>query len=369
MNAGDRQPPPRHPHTLLPAQPRKPPRGQSCADLFPPKRGVGPRLRSRAQSPPAQPQLLLSSPPAAILRPQTGLVRCTDVRFGMGCASQLAMLSSPSPDHPYVGAINIHELCGGIQGWERSSSTSIRGIAPHRTAGSCPAQEPALVAHPGGAELRDPQGGPGLPGSSRGSLPQRESSLEPDVPAAPLPCAWPPRLRVLSLDPSSAPLPSQSRRTPDIQDPSPGLDRGHRPRHAPAAALPSFTQLLGRFREQLSHPQQLPVLQAPQPRGRSAAWQSPGKEAGGQQAARRGGGYFRQGEIYPPAVRRRGGAPSACRDGVVGQLRAPVPTPGCGGGLCPVGAPGEMRWCPAPSLPLPCFPPGCGGRSGASHKQ
>lgn len=74
--------------------------------------------------------------------------------------------------------------------------------------------------------------------------------------------------------------------------PFPRAGTGHRPPPRPAAALPSFTQLLVRFREQLLRPRLLPLLQALQPHGPSAAWQIPGKEAGEQQAARWGEAIF-----------------------------------------------------------------------------
>lgn len=218
MKARDLQPPPSDtPTPSCPPGPSPPypdrvvkhPRGHSYADLFPPEREAGPQLPSRAQSPQLTPAFIIQPPPSTILCTETGLVSCTDVRFGTGCASQLAMLSAPffslprSITHMCVSLIFMSSVEASRAG-RGVPSTSIPGTAlPARTQ----PREPALAAHPGGAELPDPQGWLGLPGSSPGSLRQQESSPEPDVPTAPLHNAWPPQLQVLSPDAAASTLP------------------------------------------------------------------------------------------------------------------------------------------------------------------
>lgn len=174
-----------------------------------PKGKQDPNSPAEPRAPSSHQPLLSSPPPSTILCPETGLVSCTDVRFGTGCASQLAMLSAPffslprSITHMCVSLIFMSSVEASRAG-RGVPSTSIPGTAlPARTQ----PREPALAAHPGGAELPDPQGWLGLPGSSPGSLRQQESSPEPDVPTAPLHNAWPPQLQVLSPDAAASTLP------------------------------------------------------------------------------------------------------------------------------------------------------------------
>lgn len=61
-------------------------------------------------------------PPAHTSAPKASPCPGTGLGFGMGRAPQLAALSAPSAPSlgPICWSINIHELCGSIQGWERS---------------------------------------------------------------------------------------------------------------------------------------------------------------------------------------------------------------------------------------------------------
>lgn len=71
----------------------------------------------------------------------------------MGCASQLETVSAPSPfpDYPYVGAINIHELCWRHPGLGEESPAQQRLL-------TASPKEPALTAHPGAGQAARPPG-------------------------------------------------------------------------------------------------------------------------------------------------------------------------------------------------------------------
>lgn len=158
--------------------------------------------------------------------PRAWEVSCIGVGFGMGCAPQLAALSAPFcslPRPPYVGVMNIHELCGSIQGCERS---------------------------PGPARWI-----PVLPG-----CPIPRHGRDPTAPA-PMP----------QLDPFPAPSASHSRHPGPF--PKAGTAAPSQTRSCCSSAPLSICNFG-------SSSCSLPSLPALQPRGPSAGWQIPGRRMG-----------------------------------------------------------------------------------------